>query len=46
VALIIGNAAYLPLTNPRNDAEDVAATLGDLGFQVILGTDLNQQAPA
>ncbi len=49
VALIVGNAAYqnaAALTNPRNDAEDIAAALGDLGFQVILGTDLNQQALA
>ncbi len=35
VALVIGNAAYLgqkTLNNPGNDAKDVAAMLGRLGF--------------
>jgi hypothetical protein len=38
VALVIGNASYKdgPLKNPVNDANDVAATLKGLGFQVIL----------
>ena len=37
VALVIGNGLYqatTPLRNPPNDAEDVAKTLGDLGFEV------------
>jgi len=38
VALVIGNAGYKnakELRNPGNDAEDMAATLKRLGFQVI-----------
>jgi uncharacterized caspase-like protein len=37
VALVIGNAAYqsAPLTNPLNDAEDIAAKLRARGFDVI-----------
>ncbi len=45
VALVIGNAAYryLPaLTNPRNDAEDVARSLRDLAFETIVATDLDR----
>ncbi|MCG8617593.1 MAG: caspase family protein [Desulfobacterales bacterium] len=40
-ALVIGNGDYLknPLNNPVNDAKDMAVVLGDLGFQVILGTN-------
>jgi len=36
IALIIGNSAYRqsPLTNPVNDAQAMAATLGSLGFTV------------
>jgi len=37
VALVIGNAAYrsvAPLLNPRNDANDVAASLTRLNFSV------------
>jgi tetratricopeptide (TPR) repeat protein len=47
VALIIGNSAYRPqgeLTNPRNDATDVAAALKRHGFQVIEGLDLDKVA--
>jgi hypothetical protein len=47
VALVIGNSAYegLPqLTNPANDANDIAARLSDLGFEVILGIDLDKSA--
>ncbi len=42
VALVIGNARYRnsPLENPANDANDVAARLRNLGFEVILKTDL------
>ena len=44
VALVIGNGAYTnapALTNPRNDAQDMAAALKALGFEVIVGTDLD-----
>lgn len=43
VALVIGNSAYSgaihPLTNPVNDANDIAAALGKLGFDVALVTN-------
>lgn len=41
VALVIGNAAYQnsPLANPVNDANDIAAALNQLGFEVVLLTD-------
>jgi uncharacterized caspase-like protein len=42
VALVIGNSAYqnVPaLRNPANDANDVAASLGRLGFQVFRVND-------
>jgi uncharacterized caspase-like protein len=45
VALVIGNGAYQytsPLTNPTNDAADVAAGLKGLGFNVIEGRDLDE----
>ncbi len=38
VALVIGNSAYIEtatLANPANDANDVAAALDGLGFEVI-----------
>src|SRR6202521_5254494 len=44
-ALVIGNGAYRNtprLTNPRNDAEDVAAALKRTGFETIVGLDLDQ----
>jgi peptidoglycan hydrolase-like protein with peptidoglycan-binding domain len=47
VALVIGNATYdhaSTLRNPINDARDIAATLKNLGFEVIVGTDLDQRA--
>jgi uncharacterized caspase-like protein len=47
VALVIGNAAYRhtgPLANPKNDANDIAAALRKLGFEVIEGHDLNKAA--
>src|SRR3974390_183184 len=47
VALVIGNAQYknsnLVLANPKNDAEDVAATLRALGFEVILTLDASKR---
>ncbi len=47
VALVIGNGAYAhapALTNPKHDAEDMAAALRGLGFTVILGIDLDKRA--
>lgn len=47
VALLIGNGAYehVPtLRNPTNDATDVAATLRDVGFEVIEHSDQGQAA--
>lgn len=44
VALVIGNSAYKSvnaLTNPVNDATDLAAALGRIGFDVTLATDLD-----
>ena len=40
-ALVIGNSAYTgnPLSNPVNDATDIAASLKAAGFEVILRTD-------
>jgi Caspase domain len=46
VALVIGNAAYTnagPLANPTNDASDIAKALGELGFEVIIGLDLDKR---
>jgi len=42
VALVIGNGAYehtVPLPNPANDAEQMAAKLRGLGFDVVAGQD-------
>ena len=47
VALVIGNSAYGPigdLENPRNDAADVGAALGRLGFEVSTVLDVDQVA--
>lgn len=47
VALVIGNAAYSQapaLTNPVNDAADMAKALTEYGFDVILGLDLDRTA--
>ncbi len=46
IALVVGNAAYqhtAALTNPANDAADVAAALRDLGFTVIDGIDVTKR---
>jgi tetratricopeptide (TPR) repeat protein len=46
VALVIGNAAYVntrPLSNPSNDATDIAQALQGLGFEVILLKNAGQQ---
>ena len=47
VALVIGNSIYRhagELTNPKNDAADMAAALKNVGFQVIEGFDLDKTA--
>jgi uncharacterized caspase-like protein len=47
IALVVGNAAYTQagaLTNPVNDAADVAKALTAFGFDVILGLDLDRRA--
>lgn len=43
VALVIGNSRYesAPLRNPVNDANLVASTLREIGFDVIARTDVN-----
>ena len=47
VALVVGNSQYgdssLVLSNPRKDAEDVAATLRSLGFEVTLALDATKR---
>ncbi len=45
LALVIGNSSYkgIPLKNPVNDANDIAATLQELGFDVIKKTNLNKR---
>lgn len=47
VALVIGNSQYknstLALFNPKNDAEDVAAALRLLSFEVIQATDATKR---
>lgn len=45
VALVMGNSAYTnapSLSNPRNDAGDIAEALRQRGFVVITGFDLNK----
>jgi hypothetical protein len=45
VALVIGNAAYKnapTLQNPRNDTTDVADALQRIGFETIVGFDLDK----
>jgi caspase domain-containing protein/ankyrin repeat protein len=49
VALVIGNAAYatIPaLTNPANDAALMAATLGDVGFEVVTAPNADRDEMA
>lgn len=46
-ALVIGNAQYGhagALANPANDANDIAAALKEMGFNVVLGLDLDKPA--
>ncbi len=44
-ALVIGNGAYMtaPLANPKNDAELMAKTLRQLGFEVTKQVDVDQK---
>ncbi|MFZ9408081.1 MAG: caspase family protein [Burkholderiaceae bacterium] len=44
VALVVGNSTYTnaPLNNPINDANDMAAKLRSMGFEVMLRTNLNR----
>lgn len=47
LALVVGNGSYAhaaTLANPVNDANDIAAALKDVGFEVILGLDLDKRA--
>ncbi len=47
LALVIGNSDYefvSNLPNPANDAQDIAAALTRLGFDVTVGTDLDFRA--
>lgn len=46
VALVIGNARYqhtTPLTNPENDARDIASALTAAGFQVLEAFDVEKR---
>jgi uncharacterized caspase-like protein len=47
IALVVGNANYgnpsLVLSNPKNDAEDVATALRALGFEVVQAIDTNKR---
>ena len=47
IALVVGNAHYgnpsLALSNPKNDAEDVAAALRSVGFEVLQAIDANKR---
>jgi uncharacterized caspase-like protein/uncharacterized protein YraI len=47
VALVIGNGAYTnapSLSNPANDAADIARTLRQIGFDVVEGIDLDKRS--
>jgi uncharacterized caspase-like protein len=46
LALVIGNSTYknvAELTNPQNDAADIADKLRNLSFDVMLGTNLTRE---
>ena len=45
-ALVIGNSSYKsdPLKNPANDANDIAAILKTLGFDVVLRTNADKRS--
>ena len=45
LAVVVGNSAYenvTPLSNPANDATDMAQKLKGLGFEVLLATNASQ----
>jgi len=47
VALVVGNSAYVhsgALSNPVNDAGDMGDALKQVGFEVILGLDVDKRA--
>ena len=47
VALVIGMSSYhhaTALKNPANDAEDLSATLRELGFEVVHAADVGKAA--
>jgi hypothetical protein len=47
VSLVVGNSAYVNanvLSNPVNDAGDMAKALAEVGFDVIVGLDLTKAA--
>ncbi|WP_315783994.1 MULTISPECIES: SUMF1/EgtB/PvdO family nonheme iron enzyme [unclassified Bradyrhizobium] len=47
IALVVGNSAYKntpAIPNPEHDAEDMAATLKRLGFEIFSGTNLSKSA--
>jgi len=47
VALVVGNAAYqntAPLPNPVNDADDMAAALKAVGFEVVLERNVDKRS--
>ena len=47
VAFVLGNSSYETvgaLANPVNDASDISIALEGLGFEVLLGTDLDREA--
>ena len=49
VALVIGNSAYSkisPLANPKNDAQLIARTLSEVGFDVVMSTDVDRLSMA
>ncbi len=48
LALVIGNSNYQesPLSNPAHDAADMAKVLEELGFDVMLHTDVDRRAMA
>ncbi len=46
IALVIGNSGYTlisPLSNPKNDAALMSATLKDVGFEVITAIDADRR---
>ncbi|HEX4298654.1 MAG TPA: caspase family protein, partial [Devosia sp.] len=46
VALVVGNGSYATLgtlANPTNDAEDIAATLRGMGFQVTVADNADER---